>query len=343
MSQIQKKTKVIEGFGPDNIPYSELMQASEPVILKGLVKDWPFVRAGLVSNAEAVQYLKGYYNGRTVGTYFGSPDIGGKFFYNEDLSGVNFEASRVAMDGVLDQILTHESDENPPTFYIGSTTIDACLPGFREQNNLIFSDPMFEGNDPLASIWIGTATLVCAHYDAPNNIACCAAGHRRFTLFPPEQIFNLYPGPLEPTPGGQVISMADINNPDFEKYPRLQLALETAQVADLEPGDGLFYPSFWWHQVEAFDPFNVLINFWWNTSPKYMPTPFYLLKLALLCLRDRPEHEKQAWKHIFDYYIFGSADLPRAHLPENAHGELAPIDELTARKLRSFVVNKLNR
>src|SRR5690606_12864655 len=196
---------------------------------------------------------------------------------------------------------------------------------------------------PLTSIWIGNPTLVSAHYDAPNNIAVCIAGHRRFTLFPPDQIANLYPGPLAPTPGGQAISMVDFANPDFEKYPGFKDAIANSQVADLEPGDALFYPSMWWHQVEATKPFNILINYWWNTSPKFMGTPMNVLMHALLSLRDRPEHEKQAWKHVFDYYIFGPAERAGEHLPPAARGELAPIDDLTARQLRAYLINRLNR
>jgi hypothetical protein len=137
--------------------------------------------------------------------------------------------------------------------------------------------------------------------------------------------------------------MVDFANPDFEKYPRFRQALAAGQVAEMEPGDAIFYPSLWWHQVEALSPFNVLINYWWNTSPNYMGTPMNVLNHALLSLRDRPEHERAAWKHIFDYYIFGSNERPRAHLPEHAQGILGPMDDSKARQLRAMLINKLNR
>lgn len=343
MAITDRKTKAIEGYRPDSIPWRDLMDGSEPVVLKGLVGDWGLVSAGRRSAEDAIAYLESFYNGKTVGTFYGAPEIEGRFFYNNDVSGLNFENRRSPLDEVLATIRKSLETEKPPSIYVGSTTVDACLPGLRVENNLVFNDEMFSGNEPLASIWIGNRSLASAHYDAPNNMACCAVGPRRYTLFPPDQIYNLYPGPLDPTPGGQAVSMVNFAAPDFEKYPRFREAIEAAQVACLEPGDALFYPSMWWHQVEALSPFNVMINFWWNTSPKYMGTAMYVLKHALLSLRDRPEHEKQAWKHVFDYYIFGSPARPREHLPAQAHGDLAPIDDLKARRLRAELLNKLNR
>lgn len=339
----ERATRVLEGCRPDAIPWQQLMEQSEPVVLKGAVDGWELVEAGRRSPRDAIDYLESFYNGRTVGAYFGAPDIRGRYFYNDDVSGLNFETRRAPLNEVLEGIRKHLAAADPPSFYVGSTTVDACLPGFRAKNDLLFDDPMFEGNAPLASIWLGNRSVASAHYDAPNNMVCCAVGRRRYTLFPPEQIFNLYPGPLDPTPGGQAVSMVDFSNPDFERFPRFRKAVDAAQVAELEPGDALFYPSMWWHHVEAFDAFNAMVNYWWNTSPKYMGTPMNVLKHALLSLRDRPDHEKEAWRHVFDYYVFGSAERPRSHLPEQAQGELGPIDETKARRLRAELLNKLNR
>lgn len=338
-----RKTRELEDVHPESIPWQALLEGSEPVVLRGLARNWPLVEAGRQSAAAAIAYLKSFYNGRTVGAYFGTPEIGGRYFYNEDATDLNFESRRAPLDEVLDALEAHLEDATPPGFYVGSTTIDACLPGLRAENDLVFAHEMFADNAPLASIWIGNRSVVSAHYDAPNNMVCSAVGRRRYTLFPPEQIFNLYPGPLEPTPGGQAVSMVDFADPDFARFPRFRDAVNAAQVADLEPGDALFYPAMWWHQVEAFTPFNAMINYWWSTSPKFMGTPMVVLKHALLSLRDRPEHEKRAWKHVFDYYVFGPRELPREHLPEPAHGELGPIDDLKARRLRAELLARLNR
>src|SRR5262249_1920047 len=159
-----------------------------------------------------------------------------------------------------------------PSFYVGSTDVDVYLPSLRAENDLALNHPMFASNPPLVGIWIGNRTIVSAHYDMSNNIACSLVGKRRFTLFPPDQAPNLYPGPLDPTPAGQVVSMVDFANPDFERHPNFKEALAAAEVADLDPGDVLFYPALWWHRVEALESFNVMINYWWNTSPAFMDT-----------------------------------------------------------------------
>lgn len=338
-----RKTRVIDAVDPEKIPYGELMTRLEPVILRGQVSHWPLVKAGLESPETAMDYLQRFSGQKKVVSYKGAPEIGGRFAYNNELTGFNYESRRLLLDEFFEGVKQHLGRTGAPSFYIGSTALDSYLPGLREENDLVLNHAMFEDNTPLVSIWLGNRTTAAAHYDLSNNMACCAVGRRRFILFPPEQVHNLYPGPLEPTPGGQAVTMADLHNPDLERYPRLELALAEAQVAEMEPGDLLFYPSMWWHQVEALDEFNAMINYWWNTTPRYMDTPMNTLLHAFLSLRDRPEHEKQAWKALFDYYIFGPSDRAGAHLPEHARGTLGTIDEMAARRLRANLLNRLNR
>jgi hypothetical protein len=341
MAHIARKTRVIDGIARDAVPYDELMAAGQPVILKGLVSDWPLARTG--SPIDAADYLKSFYQGLPVVAFIARPELGGRFSYTADVTQLDFESERGRLNEYLDIIIGLLAEDEAPTFYIGSTDVDTFLPGFRTANDLALNHAMFASNPPLVGAWIGNRSTALAHYDMSNNIACCLVGRRRFSLFPPEQICNLYPGPLEPTPGGQVLTMTDINAPDFERFPGLREALAAAEVAELEPGDALFYPAMWWHQVEALDGFNVMVNYWWNTSPAFMDTPQNTMLHALLSLRDRPEQEKRAWRAVFDYYVFGPAGRAAAHLPEAARGNLAPMDELKARRLRAMLLRRLNR
>ncbi len=343
MVQTECTVRVLEGVAPDQIPFDELFDANEPVILRGLVSNWELVKVGKDSPEKAMTLLESRYSGRPVGLSIAPPDINGRFFYNDDCTGFNFESKSVELGEIFAQIRANKNNTEHPYLYIQSLVLDENFPGLRERNDLQFNHPEFADNKPLAKIWIGTESIASAHYDLPNNIACCAVGRRRFTLFPPDQIHNLYPGPLEPTPGGQVVTMVDFRNPDFERFPRARQALEAALVADLQPGDGLFYPSMWWHQVEASAPFNVMINYWWLSSPAYMGNPLDIVMHGILGLRDRPESEKKAWREVFDYYVFGSPETPREHLPELVHGPLADVDDNRARRLRALVKNGLNR
>ncbi len=338
-----RKTKAIAGQSAAEINFAALLATNEPVILKGLASDWPLVREGLKSADAAMDYLQQFDSGKPIVRFAGAPEIKGRFLYNAEMTGLNFVSERTSFDLFVDEVRATLSSVDAPSYYIGSTDIDVHFPGLGEHNCLPLNEEMFRDPPPLPSIWIGNRTTASAHYDISNNIACCAVGRRCFTLFPPDQIANLYPGPLEPTPGGQVVSMVNFNEPDFDRYPQFADAIAAAQVAELEPGDVLFYPALWWHHVEALDDFNVLINYWWNTSPSFIDSPQTTLLHAMLSLRDRPEHEKKAWQAMFDYYIFGDRAVPAKHLPHHIQGYLSELDTLSARRLRSTIMNKLNR
>lgn len=330
----------LEGLDPAALPMEALVAAGEPVVLRGIARDWALVQAGRRSTSDAFDYLRGFDAGVPVQYSFGAPEIDGRPFYNADFTQLNFEVRRGVLSAVLDEIAGIFDVARPPTYYVASLLIERALPGFAHDNDAGLAAL---GINASASIWIGNRVTASCHFDTPDNLACCAVGRRRFTLFPPDQIDNLYPGPLEPTPGGQVVSVVDFDQPDFDRHPRFRDALASAQTAVLEPGDAIFIPSMWWHHVRSLEPFNVLVNYWWRSSPAFLTSPLPALQHAMWALRDLPEREKQAWAKIFEYYVFGPGERAGQHLPEAARGELAPFDETQARRVRAQLLGRLNR
>jgi len=216
--------------------------------------------------------------------------------------------------------------------------VDTIFPTFRAENDIDLG-----ARDALMSIWIGNQTRIAAHYDMPDNIACVAVGRRRFTLFPPDQLNNLYVGPLDFTPAGQPISLVDFARPDYDRFPRFAEAVKHAQVAELGPGDAIFIPSMWWHHIEALEPLNVLCNYWWRQSPDYMDTPTHTLMQALLSIRDLPPVQRKVWQELFRHYVFEADEQTSAHIPPAARRALAPLDENAARTLRAQLLKMMNR
>jgi hypothetical protein len=293
------------------------------------------VQAARRSDAAFCEYLRGFAPDTRLSVWRGGPEIGGRFFYNDDFSGFNFRRETGTFGALLDELLAGSAD----ALYLGSTELEAAFPGLRPQHPL----PDVDRFDPLVSLWLGNRMQVAAHFDLPDNIACVVAGRRRFTLFPPDQVANLYIGPLDLTPAGQPISLVDHARPDLQRFPRYAQALAHAQVFELLPGDALFIPSQWWHGVESLEPVSALVNFWWRQSPAFMDTPLNTLMLALLSVRDLPRAQRDAWRVLFDHYIFDADETTAAHIPPAARGVLAPMNDHSARMLRAMLLNRLNR
>ncbi|RZJ13716.1 MAG: cupin-like domain-containing protein [Rubrivivax sp.] len=325
-------------FDPANLP-ADLLTGDRPCVVRGAFSHWPVVQAARQSDEALARYLMGFYEGMRVGLFQLSPTARGRVFYaDETLTSFNFTRHSATLDQVLTGLLGLEQTPEPPALYVGSTTVDSVLPGFLSANMLGLGD-----RDALVSLWLGNRTRIAAHYDLPDNLAVVAAGRRRFTLFPPEQIGNLYMGPLDPTPAGQPVSLVDFAEPDFERFPRFARALDAAETAELEPGDAIFIPSMWFHHIEGLAPVNLLINAWWRQTPAFVDSPLATLRLALMTLRDLPEKERRVWQHHFEHFVFGADDATWAHIPEAARGLLGPIDDTLSRQARAQLLSQLKR
>ena len=238
-----------------------------PVILRNLVQDWPLVQAGLQGIAALSDHLLQFDQGKTFQAMIAPVSAKGRLFYKADMSGFNFDRLNGELREALNILKTLSSKTPCPGFYIGSKVVPEYLPGLEAETRIDF---LGESVDP--TIWIGNAVTVATHNDDSENIACVAAGRRRFTLFPPDQEANLYIGPADLTPAGRPISLVDLHSPDLEKFPLFRHALDQVQVAELGPGDALYIPTHWWHHVEALEPVNVLVNFWWKGNPPKFPS-----------------------------------------------------------------------
>jgi hypothetical protein len=329
--------EIVEGCTPDAIP-DFVFSSAKPLILKSLVKQWPVVEAAGQSPEAAFQYICGFYNNELVNSAVGNSDNDGSIFYNADFSGFNYQRQRIRLDAVLAEVRTLERAGSTQAYYVDSAPVDYCLPGLRACNDLNLGKL-----NPRVSIWMGNKTRVSAHHDIPANIACVVVGKRRFTLFPPEQLSNLYIGPLDFNPAGPAISMVDLRNPDDEKFPLFRTALQHAQVAELEEGDAIYIPSMWWHHVEGLESFNVLVNYWWSTALEHFGSPLDAFNHALMSIKSLPEHERVSWKNLFEYYIFSSTPEQFSYIPPERLGALGNVDENMVRRIRAMLLGRLNR
>ena len=315
----------------------EILPAGQPVILKDLVKDWPAVRAGLDSPRALADYLRGFDRGKQVAVLEGPPSIRGHFFYRDDMRGLNFERKPATISATMDRLLAHHDDANPPALYVESTPTVDHLPPFAAAH----VNPLVPaGTGP--RIWIGNQLTVQTHYDLASNIACVVGGRRRFTLFPPEQLPNLYVGPVEFNISGPPISMVSLRNPDFARYPRFAEALAASQVAELTPGDAIYIPYGWWHHVEALEPFNALVNYWWNDAPR-MGSPYAVLLNAALSLRDLPADQRRVWSGMFEHFIFKDPAESMAHLAPEHRGLLGPPSPRRTKEIRDVLVQTFTK
>jgi hypothetical protein len=192
-------------------------------------------------------------------------------------------------------------------------------------------------------VWIGNATHVSTHYDVSSNLACVVAGRRRFTLFPTEQLKNLYVGPLDFTLAGQPISLVDIDQPDLKQHPRFAEALEAAQTAEVGPGDALYVPSLWWHAVASLDELGAMINFWWRDAEPPLLSPLNALYHAVITMKNLPPSELAAWRVMFDHYVFESNGDPLEYLPESARGILGKRTPDLVARVKKLLIDALSR
>ncbi|WP_425230846.1 cupin-like domain-containing protein [Sphingomonas sp.] len=320
----------------DAAAFAAIREAGEPVVLRGLVADWPVVTAA--GRGELGGYLSGLATGEPVPMVRAKADEHGRLHYAETMQGPNFVREPGSIAGFFAEIAHRDGAVAADTLAIQGLPAARHLPGFAAANTMPLLPAAVEPR-----LWLGTAAIVATHHDTNENIACVAAGRRRFTLFAPEQVANLYMGPFHVTPAGTAVSMAHVTAPDLDRFPRFAAALAEARYAELDPGDALYIPYGWYHHVEALSALNLLVNYWWNPARRDVGSPWDALMHGMMALRQLSPDQRRAWRAMFDHYVFKAQGDPAAHLPAGVRGILGAETPADLATLRRAIVAALQR
>lgn len=321
--------------------HRDVVAAYEPVVMRGLVRDWPLATNGRAGIEPCLQYLMGFDQGASVDAVLAKPDAVRAFSYKPGLEGFNFLHDKRPYAALFEQLWRYSHFPEPPSLAAQSALVATALPGLERAN----ACPLLDAT-VAPRIWIGNRATVPAHFDDSHNLACVAAGRRRFTLLPPQCAPLLYLGPPDhaPTPAPMSV-VPDVHRADLQQFPLLAQALQQARVAELEPGDALYIPPLWFHQVEALDPhLNILMNYWWRPQPAPQRNDdlhIAALRLAMLALRHLPDAEREGWRALFDHYVFGARGAALDHIPPGQRHLFGEIDAAADAAMRADILARV--
>ncbi len=315
----------------------KIVPLNRPAVLRGLINNWPSVKKAKQSDQCIVDYLNQFNQNKIIPILFAPPSINGRFSYQDDLKNYNFKRENHPLKNVLQSLLELSTVEKPNSIAAQGLSLEEHFTGFNSDNQ----QELIENTED-AKIWIGNKTTTTTHYDHIDNLACVVAGRRKFTLFPPNQISNLYMGPLLSTPAGPPISMVDLENPDFVKYPKFKIALQHSYSVELKAGDAIFIPYMWFHNVESLTPFNALVNYWWSASEFSASIPYQSMLFSMLSIPEIPLEQRKIWREFFDYYVFQIDGKPADHLPDDLEDIISTLSKDKKKQLRDMLFSERN-
>ncbi|ATD61042.1 transcription factor [Janthinobacterium svalbardensis] len=207
-----------------------------PFLMRGLVQRWPL-------STLAPDVLRQQFSHVPVRARVG------------DYINTAFAPDRAMQDMSMGQYLDLVAEGKyalPP--YLGNLEL-------RELNRLCHWPTYFDKMGP-PRFWVGPAgTVTPLHCDYDDNIFAQVWGRKRIFLSPPHHDVFLYPSEANAILFG---SPFDPEAPDFQRFP---LARQAAMIECIvEPGDMLYVPAGWYHQVRALT-FSLSSNRWARAVP----------------------------------------------------------------------------
>jgi len=235
------------GLGTDEF-LERYYAVNRPVILTGEMADWPALTRW------TPDYLKARLGARPI-EYQGGRAANERFEMDKDA-----HRRQQPFDAFMDQILRPGAGNDAYITAYNSDRNAETLALLHEDMGFLgkFLDP--SAQHPNGMMWIGPAgTVTSLHHDLTNNFIAQVVGRKRLKILPAAEVGKLYNS-------RHVFSdIPDVEAPDLDLVRHPRLAEARAYEVVLEPGEIIFMPLAWWHQVKSLD-FSVTVtytNFLW--------------------------------------------------------------------------------
>lgn len=99
------------------------------------------------------------------------------------------------------------------------------------------------------------------HFDLLNNFLVQIFGRKKVRLFSPNDSSYLYPTISTSYKEARLSQIYDLDNPDLDNFPDFVHAHSYEGI--IAPGDILYIPEYWWHEVQSLD-ISLSVNFFWE-------------------------------------------------------------------------------
>jgi len=239
----REAVSVLEYSGPAQL--AALAPARQPVVLRG-------APLGPCSTIWTPDYLAEQLEGVKVPVHVATQPaldwLGKNFRYEEMQADELVRRAAAGEPGLYLRAVSRTQPRTRPTQLqeeFPSIAADFQLPA-----GLVPADQLFSSVLRLSS----PATTVWTHYDIMDNLYCQVIGCKRAVLWPPDQANLLYLA-------GDKSRVLDIDNPDPDQFPLFHQAWR--HEVELMPGDLLYIPALWFHNMKARD-FGVAVNIFWK-------------------------------------------------------------------------------
>lgn len=242
---------------------SRYVNPGRPVIITGAMESWP------ARQNWSIEYLRAQFGTRALPV---ARVIDRKVEFAE--SGFAFDDG-VRLGTFLDRLLEAENGSVARDGYV-TVNPEEHLPGL--VRDLPAPGFLPAARWSLRGFWLSGGDIrTPLHMDLPDNLFAQVVGRKSVTLFAPRNELSMYRCP--PWSSRPHISRVDAENPDYERFPRFRNARGIRFV--LAPGELLYLPRYWWHQMRSLDP-SVSANQWWATGMSYL-----VVRLGLFFQRAR--------------------------------------------------------